>query len=1148
MKRTDFSVDWLFSACAPDTELLPWNAQFTPVDLPHDWQIRHADDLYRDGTLFYRKYFFVTDVPGTRRMLWFGGAYMDTTVFVNGTEVGQWKYGYTSFWFDITDALHEGQNEVLVRCNLRHPNSRWYSGAGLYRNVELWEAPDLHLMPDGLYVAAKEGDNGAWTVAVTAEAGSVTAASAGHTLTLHLTDDNGSLLGTAAIPADAWAALPSPDGWRTGKETAIYKASHTFTLQDPALWDLDAPNFYHITAELTGADGVTDTLTTRFGCRTIEATPDCGLLVNHKRVLIKGVCIHHDFGCLGSAFEYSAAKRQLEILKSMGVNSIRTGHTPPAPQFMDLADEMGILMDVESFDCWRSGKNPYDYGRFFDEWQEKDVAAWIRRDRNHPSLLFWCIGNEIYDTHAGSEGADTMRMLLAEVAAHDPARNGIPTLGSNYMPWENTQRCADIIKVAGYNYGERLYASHHEKHPDWVIYGSETSSIVQSRGIYHFPLSQSLLSDDDLQCSSLGNSRTSWGAESWDVCLQSEQRWPFTLGQYLWTGWDYIGEPTPYHTRSSYFGTIDTAGFPKDAYYVVQAAWLDPKTHPMVHLFPYWDFNEGQLIDLCACTNAHSIELFVNGESLGRKVLDSAKGRTASWQAAYHPGSVKVVAYDENGKVVATDEQDSFDDSAMVCLQADRKTISGDGRELAFITITTRDKNGNPVRNANDRVTVRVNGAGVLVGLDNGDSADPDEYQTDSRRLFSGMLLAVVAGNGRTGTITVDVTAPGLRPAVLTLNAAPFEGPVRRRLPPLTFGGSTQEIPVRKLTLTAERTALDKEHPVTHITAARRPAAATFTDIEWQLTDDKGVPAVNAAMQPDGDVLTVTALGDGTLRVRALVRNGHDAPQLISQLELSISGVGQLHKNPYEFISASRFDASFGDIGNGNERGVSTSRTGRSWVLFDDIDFGPDGADTVELPIFALDGEPTTFRFWDGEPYAEGSTMIGERVYHKPKQWNVYQPDTFKLDKLLRGIGRFAVELNVKVHIKGFIFTRHSRAWDTLAAGACDAVYGDSFTRDGSRVLGIGNNVSLLFDRMDFGETGCCGIRITGRSPLPANTVHLMFAAADGGETERRVVEFGPQADWGEQTFTFEPVTGARQVTFLFLPGTQFDFDSFTFI
>ena len=239
MKRTDFSVDWLFAVCAPDTELPPQDTQFTPVDLPHDWQIRHADDLYRDGTLFYRKYFFVTAEPGTRRMLWFGGAYMDTTVFVNGTEVGQWKYGYTSFWFDITDALHESQNEVLVRCHLRHPNSRWYSGAGLFRQVELWKVPDFHLMPDGLYVAAKEVGNGAWNISVTAELGSVTAAPAGRTLTLHLTDDNGQVLDTAVLPADAWQALPSPEVWRTGKETAIYKTAHTFTLQDPKLWDLE---------------------------------------------------------------------------------------------------------------------------------------------------------------------------------------------------------------------------------------------------------------------------------------------------------------------------------------------------------------------------------------------------------------------------------------------------------------------------------------------------------------------------------------------------------------------------------------------------------------------------------------------------------------------------------------------------------------------------------------------------------------------------------------------------------------------------------------------------------------------------------------------------------------------------------------------
>src|SRR5699024_4394515 len=304
---------------------------------------------------------------------------------------------------------------------------------------------------------------------------------------------------------------------------------------------------------------------------------------------LRGVCLHHDFGCLGAAFEPDAAARQLRTLKAMGVNSIRTGHTAPAPGLMELADTMGFLINDEIFDCWRSPKNPFDYARFFDAWQARDVAAWVRRDRNRASLLFYSIGNEVYDTHAGPEGADTMRLLLAEVAEHDPAGNGTPTFGSNYMPWENTQACADIIKVVGYNYGERLYDEHHAAHPDWLLYGSETGSLVQSRGIYHFPLAQSTLSDDDEQCSSLGNSRTSWGAESLDLCLTTERHSPYTLGQYLWSGADYIGEPTPYHTRNSYFGMIDTAGFPKDAYYVCQAAWLDPETRPMVHLFPYWD-------------------------------------------------------------------------------------------------------------------------------------------------------------------------------------------------------------------------------------------------------------------------------------------------------------------------------------------------------------------------------------------------------------------------------------------------------------------------------------------------------------------------------------------------------------------------------
>lgn len=1148
MKREDFSLDWLFAAAEPDCAVTPPPSAFTPVDLPHDAQIRHADDLYRDSALYYRKHFVCSPADGQRIALWFGGAYMDTTVFVNGRQAGQWKNGYTSFWLDITPYLNPSCNEVLVRCELRHPNSRWYSGAGLFRGAELWYLPAVHLMPDGLYVAAREGENGSWRVQVSAEIGCCEGQMPGGSLELRLLAPDGSLLDSHTLEDSSWQAQESIEPWRTGAETTICRAKTEFILQDPALWDLDAPNLYRVEAVLHGAEE--DRLQTRFGCRTVELSPEEGLRLNHRHLYLRGVCMHHDLGCLGSAFERDAAARQLKLLREMGVNSIRTGHTVPAPELMDLADEMGILIDSESFDCWRSPKNPYDYARFFNEWQARDMASWLRRDRNHPSLLFWSIGNEIYDTHAGPEGADTMRMLLAEAAEHDPARNGIPTFGSNYLPWPNTQACADIIKVVGYNYGERMYADHHAAHPDWIIYGSETASVVQSRGIYHFPLSQSLLSDDDLQCSSLGNSRTSWGAESLDICLTTERTHPYTLGQYLWTGFDYIGEPTPYHTRNSYFGMIDTAGFPKDAFYTCQAAWLDPVTHPMVHLLPYWDFNPGQIIDLCACTNAHSVELFVNGESLGRKVIDPDKGRTAAWQTPYVPGTVRAVAYNEAGDPVAEDEHRSFGDSAMIRLEADRTELSGDGRQLAFITITAVDAGGNPVENANDRITVRVNGAGVLVGLDNGDSADPDQYQTDSRRLFSGKLLAVVAGCGRDGEMTVEASAPGLRPATLVLRAEPFEGAPRRRLPPLPAAPDPVRVPVRKVVLSADRTLLDAEHPTARILALRLPEAADREPIQWKLTDDRGNPVPNARMHPDGDSLVVEALGDGPVRVRAMVNNGRGDPQIISRLELDVRGLGQLHKDPYEFVYAGRHDASFGEIGNGNERGVSTSRTGRSWILFRDIDFGPDGADEVELPIFSLDGEPTVIRFWDGEPDAPGSTMIGERIYHKPKMWNVYQPETFHLDKRLQGIGSFGVELNVKVHIKGFQFRRRSRAWDCLPAGCCDSICGDSFTRDGARVLGIGNNVSLVFERMDFGEKGCSGLRLRGRSDLPANTVHLLFEpeAPDGGETQRRVVEFGPQPEWGEQTFRFEPVTGRCRLTFLFLPGTQFDFDSFQFI
>lgn len=321
---------------------------------------------------------------------------------------------------------------------------------------------------------------------------------------------------------------------------------------------------------------------------------------------------------------------------------------------MELADEMGLLIVSEAFDMWERSKTPYDYARFYLQWWKRDVASWVRRDRNRPSLLMWSIGNEIYDTHADSRGQELTRELQAEVLIHDPRRNAFVTIGSNYMPWENAQKCADIVKVAGYNYAEKYYEQHHREHPDWIIYGSETCSTVQSRGVYHFPLAQSVLADDDQQCSSLGNSSTSWGAKSTEVCITEDRDAAFSLGQFLWTGFDYIGEPTPYHTKNSYFGQLDTAGFPKDSYYIYQAEWTDYRTHPMVHIFPYWDFSQGQLIDVRVCSNAPRIELFMNEIPQGIVEIDHVHGHKllGEWQLPYAEGVLRAVAYDEQGRLL----------------------------------------------------------------------------------------------------------------------------------------------------------------------------------------------------------------------------------------------------------------------------------------------------------------------------------------------------------------------------------------------------------------------------------------------------------------------------------------------------------------
>ena len=1024
-----FTDGWEFQCVEPDGGAD--EAGYRPVELPHDWQIYDTSDLYRDGDGWYRKVFWLEKEEGQLYRLYFEGAYMDCTVWVNGCMVGEWKYGYSSFYFDITDAVRDGENTVQVRLKFRNPNSRWYSGAGLYRNVWLKTFPQAHILQDGLYVSArKDKETDEWKVELDAEFMPAGREPAAYELLAELLDRDGAVAAekrvscTNAVPVSEKVLSLLPVSEEGAKSCHI-----VLRLKKPELWDVEDPALYCARVSLLCEGVRTDREETVFGCRTCEFLPERGFLLNGRKVKLNGVCEHHDFGALGAVFHPAAARRKFDMLRAMGVNAIRTSHNMPAPELLNMADELGFLVVDESFDMWERSKTEYDYARFFKEWVDRDVAAWVRRDRNHPCVIMWSVGNEIYDTHADEQGARIIRELKERVELHDGRQNARPTIASNYMQGENARKCADIIKLAGYNYAERLYDDHHREHPDWVIYGSETSSTVQSRGIYHFPLKQPILQDEDEQCSSLGNSTVGWGAKSTDYCIAAERDHDYSMGQFLWTGFDYIGEPTPYQTKNSYFGQIDTAGFPKDSYYRYQAEWTDFRKDPMVHVFPYWDFNEGQLIDVRVVSNAPIVELFVNGVSLGRKRIDHAHGDSfcADWQVPYRRGSLLAVAYDEEGKEAAREEEHSFGDAAALHVESDREAIRA-ADDLAFLTITAVDKDGYPVRNANNYVQVHVEGAGRLIGLDNGDSTDYDSYKGSCRRMFSGKLLAIIApvppadGREEGGEVKVIVSSRGLVPAEIRFHAA--SGKEALYFDSNAESAYTDEIPVRKLELCApEGQRFDADRTELIIEAAVRPENAACPDIEWRITDEAGVDTGKARIEvldKDRTKVKVIAQRNGDFYIRAACRDGEGRFSQISQLELSAVGLTETEE------------------------------------------------------------------------------------------------------------------------------TETGRAFERQCAAACDELYGDSFQRGEEAVTEIGNNVSLVFRNMDFGERGTRTVRICGRTPLWRNSIQIRFY--DGEQEIRRIVEFCQCEEYEEQTFLIEKVTGLKEVTFIFLPGSRFDFKSFEFV
>lgn len=1125
-----FNDGWQFCLCDIGTELsaLP-GRHWYDVELPHDWLINDTSKLYETGEGWYRRSLTCSaEQLSGRVLLNFDGVYMNSTLFVNGKEAGSWTYGYSAFEHDITDFLHEGENELLLRVSHQSPNTRWYSGAGIFRDVMLKLRSAAYIGTNGVYIHSAPQPEGGWTTEVETD---VVGEASDIRMLLEVFNPAGASMGGYGLEAHF-------DG---GHE----KFTASFNSTDPELWSVDDPMLYTLKISLYSGSELLDCVNETFGYRTAEFYPDRGFLLNGEPVKLHGVCMHHDLGALGSALNEAALARQLRIMKEMGVNAIRTSHNMPARQLVQLCDEMGLLVDSEAFDMWEKPKTEFDNHRFFTEHAERDVRSWIERDRNHPCIIMWSIGNEINDT-IDPHGLDITKRLYEYVLKYDPKGNAAPTIGSNYMGNENAQKCSDVVKLAGYNYSEYLYDEHHAKYPGWVIYGSETASAVRSRGIYRFPAELPLLTGEDCQCSSLDNSVVGWGSsamKSWRL----DRDCPFCCGQFIWTGFDYIGEPTPYNTKNSYFGIVDTAGFPKDIYYFYQSVWVSPEQKKVLHIVPsYWDFIPGQEIDVLIYSNARDVELFLNGKSIGSHVmeLETSQDMRAHFKVPFEPGVLRVVGHFADGSECSEVLHTPADPAAVV-LTSDKETLLADGRDIAFVEISTVDVNGIPVGNARNRIRVEVSGAGRLVGLDNGDSTDYDSYKGDNRRLFSGKLLAMIESTLEPGEITVRAYSEGLENAELRLvseNCGEVSGVsvVTENKFPAVCRAYTGEVPARLLLPEVDVNSFDPERRSAEIRAKLLPENCTYDDISWSVVRRNGVESSLAQVEGSGRSAVVTAKGDGEFFVRAMVHNGAEHPQVIADIPFTAEGLGAAVRDAYSFISASTLDSSNVPT-NIIEDGALSNFDGRTVMTYSDIDFGKTGSQIISLSVGTCFDMPV--EVWEGTP--DDGKLICRVDFGNNGHWCGFAGQDFALAERLTGVRTISVVIDSRVIFGGFSFVPIERAYDTNWVGEADSVYGDDYRIDGRRVADIGNNVIINYERLDFGEGGSEALIISGETGNPMNQIQLRYTPA-GGAQKTVLLEF--QQDGGrEQRFDIPKLSGVNDVSFVFMPGSRFDFDWFRF-
>ncbi len=790
-RRVSFNEGWLFlkaevaSAEQPSFDDHAWRA----LDLPHDWAIEgpfdkrfspHNGALPFFGVGWYRKHFTVpASAEGRYISIEFDGAMSNSRVWLNGKELGGRPYGYIGFSFDLTPYLRfGGENVMAVRLAPENESSRWYPGAGIYRNVWLDVTGPVHVARWGTYITTPV----------------VTDASA--TVTIRTTFENAGRPGGGGVVVDTH--IVDAAGKEVGREQMItdgraQTVEQKINVANPHRWDIDDPYLYKAVSVLRDGDQVLDRYETTFGIRTIEFDRVKGFLLNGRHVPIQGVCDHHDLGALGSAVSRRATERQIEILKRMGANAIRTSHNPPSPELLDAADRLGMLVLDEAFDEWKTTKTRHGHGTYFDQWGERDLADMIRRDRNHPSVFMWSIGNEIPD-QATPEGRGIAHRLTAVCHREDPTR---PTTSAfNQIDDAMKNGLVDEVDIVGFNYLAPRYAQLIESHPNWMTIATETASTVSSRGVYHLPI-EKYKKHPSHQLSSYDIIAPFW-AYAPDVEWDALDRSPSIMGEFVWTGFDYLGEPTPYFNdpgdnsadwpaRSSYFGIVDLAGLPKDRFYLYQSRWSNA---PMVHVLPHWNWagREGQPIPVFVYTNADEVELFLNDRSLGTKArfsepVEIPVGEKASksgkmltkyrlaWNVPYAPGTLRAVAR-TGGKVVANDQVRTAGVPAKVALVADRDTLTADGQDLSFVTVRIEDKDGNLCPMADNEVRFDASGAGSIAAVDNGNAATFESFQADHRSAFSGMAMLIVrTTKGKPGDIKVTATSAGLQPGTVTLRS-----------------------------------------------------------------------------------------------------------------------------------------------------------------------------------------------------------------------------------------------------------------------------------------------------------------------------------------------------------------------------------------